>query len=98
MGGRYDRLADQFSANIPAIGFAFDIDLLMTGIPTDNFLIKSKIDVLVYDVKKLEKESLAIANNLRKSNYTIVTYPVDVNDTRVAKALFVFHIKTDIWC
>src|SRR5690625_1363303 len=75
MGGRYDTLADHFNANIPAIGFAFDINLLMKGIPETFFLGKPQIDVCIYYDIPNQKESFDAAKILRKHGFTVVTYP-----------------------
>src|SRR5699024_8958003 len=56
-------------------GFAFDIDLLMKGIPEAFFHGKPQIDVgIYYDIPK-QKESFDTAKILRKHGFTVVTYP-----------------------
>jgi len=49
MGGRYDELAKQFQANIPAVGFAIEIDTLLGSLP-DNETVPTMIDLFIaYD-------------------------------------------------
>lgn len=71
MGGRYDHLADKFGANIPAIGFACEIDSLVQAIGeqgTDPI----KTDVLVIYEKDVMAEAIQITNHLRARGYSVV--------------------------
>lgn len=74
MGGRYDTLASQFDATIPAIGFACDIELLLTGVSAEHLTDKTMIDVTVRYDKKEERKAVTFANQLRDANYKVVTY------------------------
>ncbi len=67
-GGRYDNLLKQFGKNAPAIGFAIDIDRLMSA------LSRQKIDVPVnYDktmvlyMPSMQKNAIDLASMLRHS-------------------------------
>ena len=67
-GGRYDNLLKQFGKNAPAIGFAIDVDRLMSA------LSRQKIDVAVnYDktmvlyMPSMQKNAIDLAGMLRKS-------------------------------
>src|SRR5690625_1448547 len=95
MGGRYDRLADQFSANIPAIGFAFDIDLLISGVPTEQFVGNNQIDVLIYYEPSFEKDSLSMARRLRKNNFSVVTYPMTKQEGQLPKTTYLLRMGTE---
>lgn len=71
MGGRYDHLADKFGANIPAIGFACEIDSLVQTIGeqgTDPI----KTDVLVIYEKDVMAEAIQLTNHLRARGYSVV--------------------------
>ncbi|HLS20455.1 MAG TPA: ATP phosphoribosyltransferase regulatory subunit [Bacillota bacterium] len=72
MGGRYDELSKQFQANIPAIGFAIDIDTLLLSLPIINPTIKSN-DIVITYVPSKRQESLSFASLLRDSNYRVIT-------------------------
>ena len=74
MGGRYDTLANQFHANIPAIGFAYDIDLLLSGIENKYLPKKKLIDINVFYEKAVEQKSLQLATILREKNYSVLTH------------------------
>ncbi len=93
MGGRYDQLANQFSANIPAIGFAFNVDLLMKGIPTSFFQQKPQIDVCIYYDEPMQKLSFLSAKKLRNSDFTVVTYPEKEQQRNRVDAMAMLHIK-----
>src|SRR5699024_6502928 len=64
MGGRYDRLTEQFSTTVPAIGFACEIDLIMEGL---TFVDEPSpiADVAVYYDERNVKDALLLANELR---------------------------------
>lgn len=81
MGGRYDTLANQFGASIPAIGFAFDIDLLLSGIETEKLPKKAPLDAVILFNKKEEQLGLALANELRNNDYVVLTCP---NETKLS--------------
>ena len=72
MGGRYDQLANEFGAEIPAIGFACQVDALVqaTG---DEASALTPIDFkMTYD-EALINESIVIANALRKQKYSVLS-------------------------
>lgn len=72
MGGRYDTLANQFSANIPAIGFACDIDFLIAGIDVEHEPQKAMLDVHITYEANAVKESIQLARALRHENLSVV--------------------------
>lgn len=77
MGGRYDTLANQFDASIPAIGFAYDIDLLLAGIEKEYLPKRRLLDVIVLYEKAVERKSIELATFLREKNYSIITKATD---------------------
>lgn len=72
MGGRYNTLANQFEAEFPAIGFACDIDLLITGIEQSALPIMKPMDVILSIDKNVEKVGLQLANRLRNEHYNVL--------------------------
>ncbi|MCG7335685.1 ATP phosphoribosyltransferase regulatory subunit [Sporosarcina sp. ACRSM] len=75
MGGRYDRLGDEFGATLPAIGFACEIESLVKATESRDISSRSLIDVkIIYDPTQLA-EAIAIANELRERNYSVVSLP-----------------------
>lgn len=81
MGGRYNTLASQFGANIPAIGFAFDVDLLLEGMNVTNTM--DLIDISLFYEKGSEKEALTLTNALRDKQYSVLAYPVTTDTVKV---------------
>ena len=75
MGGRYDRLGDEFGAALPAIGFACEIESLVKATESRDVSPRLLIDVkIVYEDTRLA-EGIAIANELRERNYSVVSLP-----------------------
>src|SRR5690625_1672243 len=62
MGGRYDSLANQFDATIPAIGFACDIDFLISGIKRSTLPTMELNDIALIFDKNVENKGLKLAN------------------------------------
>lgn len=73
MGGRYNRLANEFGAELPAIGFACTIESLLEAIKTEQVIKRTPVDVnIVYDSKNVQR-SIALAHELRERNYTVLS-------------------------
>jgi len=72
MGGRYDTLANQFSAHIPAIGFACDIDFLIAGIDAKYIPEKAMLDVYITYEADAVKDGLQLARALRHENLSVI--------------------------
>ncbi|MDY0406821.1 ATP phosphoribosyltransferase regulatory subunit [Virgibacillus sp. 179-BFC.A HS] len=64
MGGRYDRLAEQFGEAIPAIGFASDVDALLAAAANDRAIARPADITVVYETSKLT-QALALTSRLR---------------------------------
>lgn len=72
MGGRYNQLANEFGATIPAIGFACEVDLLVqaTG---DGESVPTPIDFKINYDEALINESIVIANRLRDQKFSVLS-------------------------
>ena len=75
MGGRYDKLADQFQASIPAIGFAFDINALLESTQHQHKPYRPPVDIVVYYDPCKQESGLSTANKLREQEYQVLAYP-----------------------
>lgn len=95
MGGRYNRLADQFGADIPAIGFACDIDLLLTGIPLPNQAKVNPVEITIFYDKAAQGASLQLANHLRNCQYNVLTYAETVNKEEIPHSVYTIQMKQD---
>lgn len=73
MGGRYDELGHEFNANLPAIGFACEVESLLEASENDCLALENSIDVLIsYDEQGL-KEAIQISNELRAHEYSVLS-------------------------
>ncbi len=70
-GGRYDKLIAEFGYDVPATGFAVNVDAV-TKVKMKNEKAQSKItDIIVYPYKGYEMEAVLTAKNLRESGKTV---------------------------
>lgn len=76
MGGRYDRLGDTFGAALPAIGFACEIDSLVKATESRDISSRSLIDVKIIYAKTQLADAIAIANEVRERNYSVISLPI----------------------
>ncbi|MFD1038292.1 ATP phosphoribosyltransferase regulatory subunit [Virgibacillus byunsanensis] len=76
MGGRYNNLAEQFSDEVPAIGFAFEIDYLFQAMKQQYSPLQEKtlVDFIVYYDTEKQSEALFTAYRLREDGYNVLTY------------------------
>ncbi|MEB1815076.1 ATP phosphoribosyltransferase regulatory subunit, partial [Adlercreutzia mucosicola] len=71
MGGRYNHLGNEFGANLPAIGFACEVESLVLASATDIMPPRTPIDVTIVYVDERLEESITISNELRERNYSV---------------------------
>ncbi|QUW22863.1 ATP phosphoribosyltransferase regulatory subunit [Sporosarcina sp. Marseille-Q4063] len=94
MGGRYNQLGDEFGADLPAIGFACEVESLVTALTTDTVSPRTPIDIkILYDDENL-KESIRIANELRERNYTVLSYPIEKALSNVQNSIYQLTISS----
>lgn len=80
MGGRYNTLGNYFQANIPAIGFAANVELLLDGIDTKE---KEEVNIVVlYEASEI-KQALQLAKQLREKQIKTVTYDKGIDLQRI---------------
>lgn len=94
MGGRYDRLADEFDANIPAIGFAFDLQLLLETFANQT-KVEASIDVCLYYPKAAMENCINIAHTLREAGLQVVLYPDDTAKEHAPYAKYLVEYTAD---
>ena len=88
MGGRYNHLGNEFGADLPAIGFACEVESLVTALTSDSVSIRTPIDFKIhYDDGNLE-QSIQIANELRERNYTVLSYPIVKASSNVQTSIY----------
>lgn len=74
-GGRYDQLANEFGASIPAIGFAYAVNTLVQAASSGQETSTTPIDCEITYDEEVIKESIDIATELRKQQYSVVSLP-----------------------
>lgn len=88
MGGRYNQLGNEFGADLPAIGFACEVESLVTALTSDTVSARTPIDFkILYDDENLE-QSIRIANELRERNYTVLSYPMLKASSNVQTSIY----------
>lgn len=95
MGGRYDTLAQHFDANFPAIGFAFDMDLLLAGTLLFNETVVPPVDIVMVYEKNEEKRAISLAQQLRNKNCHVLTYVATEKKDHIPKSVAVATITKD---
>lgn len=91
MGGRYNQLAEQFHANFPAIGFACDVDLLLSGMENEHLPQEPLVDIALIYNKRYENKAIPLAVSLRNAGYELFTY-TEKMATKVPKTKAVIYI------
>lgn len=74
MGGRYDKLAEEFGSSIKAIGFACKVDTLLKAVEEDLLPKLTLHDIHVCYEKDEMTEAIDFTRQARKQNYSVVTY------------------------
>ena len=87
MGGRYDHLSTQFNRSIPAVGFAFEVDLLIHALIQQELVKRpsSLVDINIDYVEEKQAEALQSAYQLRDLGYQVL-----IRSTQEAKYLIKF--------
>lgn len=92
MGGRYDQLASEFGASIPAIGFACEVEALIQAI-SDQEITSAPIDFTIIYEKELITDSIVVASRLREQEYRVLSLK---NGKAVElHSLYTIHMKQD---
>lgn len=71
MGGRYNDLSKQFQGDIPAIGFAIDIDTLLSSFSKGSNY-KTEGPIIVTYKRPERKRALSFIQQLRSRNYRVI--------------------------
>lgn len=91
-GGRYDKLIKKFGPDVPATGFALDIDLLHKSVKESAFVIDKKISrVFISSKNKDFLKIIDFAEVLRKENIAV---ELDYNES-AGKTNFLRDKKVD---
>src|SRR5690606_17820056 len=82
MGGRYDNLSKQFGPTNPAVGFAFEVDLLLHALQQEGLVNPNSNarDIIIRYQKEKQIDALQTAYLLRDIGYQVLTF--SLNDSR----------------
>lgn len=95
MGGRYDRLGDEFGASLPAIGFACEIESLVKATESREVSSRFPIDIkIIYDDTQLE-QAIAIANELRERNYSVLSFSAQKQQVNRQQSVYTIQLEKD---
>ncbi len=88
MGGRYNRLANEFGAELPAIGFACTVESLLEASKAELPIRRTPVDVSIqYDQQNLQT-SIAFTNELRERNYTVISSKLEEQLTNPRQVIY----------
>ncbi|WP_188456073.1 ATP phosphoribosyltransferase regulatory subunit [Virgibacillus oceani] len=96
MGGRYDTLAEQFDTDLPAIGFACDVDAIFDAMEGEGLFSKktSPLDIMILYTPAKQREALTAAQELRELGYRVIT-SLDSTPT-ISEASFIVRYKENV--
>lgn len=80
MGGRYDQLGKQFGKDMPAIGFAYEVDDLLEAINQHKLtdVRNEPAPLTLYYVAKQRRKALEAAQSLREQEYRVITKQLEI--------------------
>ncbi len=79
MGGRYDHLSLQFENEIPAVGFAFEVDKLLTVITQGDDPLIKQADFLIKYRTNCRQDAFLLARKIRQANKKVIIQPTEVS-------------------
>jgi len=95
MGGRYDTLSEHFDANFPAIGFAYDVGLLLAGSSLPESVGVPAIDFVIEYDKQAETRAITFAQALRAQEFDVLTYVHGTKNVNIPKSTATILIEND---
>lgn len=90
MGGRYDQLATKFGANIPAIGFACEIESLVRATSPEQEESIVQTDFLLIYEQECMSDAIQLVDQLRDKQFSVVSHS---NNRQVNKADYRFIVQ-----
>lgn len=71
-GGRYDKLLEQFGKNAPAVGFAIEVDRLMSALSRQKICTKTDdVDTMILYEETARAEAIRMAGELRAEKKSV---------------------------
>lgn len=97
MGGRYNTLANQFDADIPAVGFACNLDLLLKYTDDQENITDNAVDICIFHTPETIKEAIKAANIARKSGCDAVIFPIHTSKQGIPSAKAIIYAEKDVY-
>lgn len=72
MGGRYDQLAENFGKQMPAIGFACQIESILEALPREQIVIEVNDDLYLFYRENEMKTAIQWTKTLREYGYSVI--------------------------
>ena len=77
-GGRYDKLISEFGYDVPATGFAVNVDAISEMLKNSGIKPeRNKTDIIIFSDEKNAMDALIYAQKLRNEGYTVEYSPFD---------------------
>ncbi|MCZ2259567.1 ATP phosphoribosyltransferase regulatory subunit [Sporosarcina sp. G11-34] len=95
MGGRYNELGNEFGAELPAIGFACEVESLIKAANGDAVSKRVPIDIKIQYEKAYLAEAIGVANELRERNYTVLSYPIAEEQLNVQTSIYQIKVANE---
>ncbi|MCG3087774.1 ATP phosphoribosyltransferase regulatory subunit [Sporosarcina cyprini] len=76
MGGRYDKLSEAFAADLPAIGFAIEIEPIVESIASTMTAVPDSRSICIFYSDAELEEAIVLAEQFREQHYRVVTSPL----------------------
>lgn len=77
-GGRYDKLISEFGYDVPATGFAVNVDAISEMLKNSGVrLERNKTDIIIFSDEKNAMDALIYAQKMRNGGYTVEYSPFD---------------------
>ncbi|WP_186669683.1 ATP phosphoribosyltransferase regulatory subunit [Sporosarcina sp. BP05] len=95
MGGRYDELGNEFGARLPAIGFACEIESLVKATDSREVTSRLSIDVKITYADSQLEQAIAIANELRERNYSVLSFSTHKEQVDPRQSVYLIRLDKD---
>lgn len=76
-GGRYDKLISEFGYDVPATGFAVNVDTISQMIAKKKSVTNTPVDVIIFAESGFEMKAMKVAQDMRKQGLNVENSFID---------------------
>ena len=76
-GGRYDKLISEFGYDVPATGFAVNVDAISQMIAKKKSITNTPVDVIIFAESGFEMKAMKVAQDMRKQGLNVENSFID---------------------